>query len=344
MPTFIYDWEYSGTIGLMLTDGVGGESTCETMSFDIVSADCESPACPSAAPTTMIGSNRLLYWDPQPVQVANNRVIACYTSYYYMCTINTTGTSVYELYNNNPTYSIYDTAIDSNDVLYYYDSGSSNTIYTATYTGSAFTNIRTVFGTIPSGNYILKVSMDSDDNPVVLARNGSGTPYVFHWNGTDFGTGFAVPASLATDYGSYSYINDFEYDSSTGYYIIAEYYGTLGLHAFDADGNVAWQDTDIWSISGTQYEIGVFIDTWDPECHLIAMAGWNTSGQSTYWARYNPVGGDKTTGTTSGGTYGTTFSTFQGEGCVQVDSGGVARFMASTYGGNVWSSTTVPDW
>ena len=342
-PTHTYTEDYSGWVNLRLTDGVGGEAIC-SVEVDVTFMSCLPQACPSQTPTTMIGTHRLYYWPPRPVQVANSRVVAAYSPYAWS-TINVTGTTTYDLTYNSPTYSIYATAIDSNDRVYYQDSGSYQQIYYTDYTGSTFSNMRTFFGFIPSGWYVMYLAMDDEDNPIVFARGtSSNQARVFHWDGSSFGNGWDIPSGLWSYAGnSYKNIRDFDYDSTTGYYYITEYYSQLGVYAFDQDG-IIWSDDNIWSaISGTAWQIGVFIDFQDPVCHLICMAGYNTSNQTTYWARFNPLGGEKTTGTTSSGTYGTTFSTFDGRGCVQV-SGGTARFLAATYGGNVWSSTIVPNW
>jgi hypothetical protein len=351
--TFVSDTEITCDIDLagaaagdwdvVVANGCGTEGSCSGC-FEV--KECGALTCPSTSPTTMIGSNRLYYWPPQPVRSTNTRVMACYSTGYYMCTINVTGTSVYDLANNNPTYTIYETCVTSDDKLIYQDSGQSNGLQTAQYTGSGWSGIRTSFGpALPSGYYVYRLTIDADDNPIVLARSSSATLHVFHWNGTDWGSAINVPSSIVSEYGSYSYVQDFAYDSGTGYYYLTERYSNHGVHCWDGDGNLVWQDTNIWSPgpTSTSWETGIFIDYSDPDCRLICMSGYNSSNQTTYWARYNNAGGGKTTGTTTGGTYGTTFSTFQGEGCIQI-VGTTAYFLASTYGGNVWSSTIVPSW
>lgn len=345
-PTHTYTDSFEGQACLWLEDGNGGEAEC-CDDIDISLKSCGTMTCPSGAPTTMIGSNRLYYWPPWPVQVANTRVIAAYYAYMFT-TINVTGTTYYDMQYNNPTYSVYNTAICSDDLMYYRDSGSSNQIYTVQYGSSGFSSIRSSFGTaLPSGWYVHHLAVDEDDYPIVFARGPSSNQMrVYRWTGSAWDSGLDVPASIITACGNnYSYVWDFDYDPLTGYYYVVERYNTAGVYAFNDDGDVTWYEDPIWSqVSGTSWQPGIFIDAFDSECRMILMAGMNSPGQTTYWARYNPVGGEKSTGTTSGGTYGTTFSTFDGRGCVQVDTSYGARFMAATYGGNVWSSTPVPNW
>ena len=325
------DWTVVVTNGC----GVDGELVD---GFEVQS--CGSLTCPSGAPTTMIGTPRLYYFPPQPVMDANTRIIVAYRSYAW-CTINWTGTSMYDVTYNSPSYSMYETAITTDDRVYYRDSGSSNRIYYCQY-GPPFTNMRTTWGTtLPASRYVHRLSIDEDDNPIVLARYSLNAE-VYHWNGTDWGSAITIPGAGFGN--NYSYIQDFDYDPSTGYYYIVERYNTAGVHAYDSTGTLVWENDPLWTqVTGTYWEPGIFIDKQDPECRMILMAGRNTSNQTTYWARFNPVGGQKTTGTTYGGTYGSLFSTFQGEGCIQT-VGSTSRFLASTYGGNVWSSTIVPSW
>ena len=344
-PTYLYDADFTGDVCVQVADDSGAMSEC-CEPIEVIVKECGSPPCPSGSPNTMIGTPRLYYWPPQPVQDANTRVIVAYRSYAW-CTINVTGTSMYDIMYNSPSYSIRETAIASDDRVYYNDSGSSNRVYYCQY-GPPFSQMRTTWGTtLPSGYYVFKLSIDGDDTPIVLARGPvSSQPRVYHWNGTDWGSGVTVPSDIMTQCGnSYGYIFDFDYDPSSGWYYVVERYNDIGVYAFDDTGTTMWSDNDVWSAcpGGTLYQPGIFIDKADPECRLIVMAGRNSSYQTTYWARYNPVGSEKTTGTTYGGTYGPLFSTFYGRGCVQT-VGSTSRFLAATYGGNVWSSTIVPSW
>ena len=342
-PTHTYTDDYVGDVNVRVTDGNGGEAICSEP-VDVTVKSCGTLTCPSGSPTTMIGSNRLYFWNPEPTR--NNstpRVIAAWVNAYYMCALNATGTGAYYLYYNGAY--IYNVAMASTDRLYIHDSSGSNRVWYRNY-NNGWSGKYSWGTTLPSGWYVWRMCIDEDDNPVVLARGGSSQARVYHWTGSSWGTGVDVPASIMSKAANnYGYIEDFDYDPTTGYYYIAERYHPGTISAFDANGDVMWEDNTIWTPGPTHssWMIGIFIDKEDPECRLLVMSGYNTSNQTTYWARYNPGGGEKVTGTTSGGTYGSTFSTFQGRGCVQV-FGSTARFLGSTYGGNVWSSTIVPNW
>jgi len=343
-PTHTYDGDYTGNVNLMLTDGNGGEATC-FVEVEVEVKSCGTMTCPSASPTTMIGSNRIYYYNPEPTRASGTpRIVCAYSGGYYLSSINVTGTSSY--FNTSNSYTIYNIAMQSDDTFFMQDSGSSTSLWTRTYDSSTGFGSRTSWGTaIPSGNYVHRLVVDEDDNPIVCARTSSGGLAVFHHDGTSWGSAINVPSSIMSEGGN-SYFNfyDFDYDPTTGWYYFVERYNSAGVYAMDDTGTEMWSDNALWTqVNSTSYNPGIFIDKGDAECRMILMAGRNTSGQTTYWARFDPVGGSKVTGTTSGGTYGTTFTTWDGRGCVQI-SGSTARFLAATYGGNVWSSTIVPGW
>jgi len=339
-PTHVYTASYAGEVHVKVTDPSEEEDVC-TVNVDVtVKTTCGTMNMPSGANTYHVGTNRLYFYNPQGTRVSNPAyVLGAYSSGIYLSAVLASGGTAAYFTTTNP-YTIQNTALTSTDKLIYQDTGSYQSLWTAQFDPvNGYTNIRTSWGPpVPSGN-IWRLDIDENDNPIALVYTSATNCIIYHWNGTSWGTGITVPSALMTAAGSYSYINDMEYDPTTGFYLLAERNGVPGIWAVDKNGTVVWKDEDIWSGLASGYQIGIEVpkDNGEWECRILVMAGWNAASQTIYWARYNPMGGEKQTSTTYQGTFGL----FDGRGTL-VKVGTQWRFCAATYGGNVWGFQNIP--
>jgi hypothetical protein len=253
--------------------------------------------CPTSGSYVVISTNNSSYNYEPTRAAATPRIIGPYSAGTYI-TARTYNVNTW-YFQTTLSYTVYNIAITSKDRIYYYDSGSVNSVWYMDYSeASGFLNIRTLFGTITSGWTIMRLAVDENDNPIVLARGAAATQLrVFHWDGVSAWKTIDVPAALVTAIGNtYSYVQDFDYDPSTSYYFITDNYGIGSIYAFTATG-IQWKDEAIWpAVSGTSYWPNLFIDKLNPKCHLIVNAGvLSYPTNTTYFARYNQFGGQKTT-------------------------------------------------
>jgi hypothetical protein len=346
-PIHTYAANYTGVVHLTVTDINGATSppaTSPALSVTIKTS-CSSMTAITGNSQTFIGSARIYPFPPEGTRAASPARLfgSPNGSAAYIAAIDPDSTSMPWQAVNNPGYSFYNLAVASNDRIYYNDSGSANIIYYMDFSNSAgFTNIRTAssFGAIPAGT-IHKLVLDKNDNPIVLTQQWK----IYHWNGSTWGSGITVPSAVQTAAGSYSYLNDFDYDPTTGFYLFVENNGLPGVYAVKADGTVAWQDADIWAGAASGYDAGVEVMQDHAECAIVLGAGVGGSGQSSvpfYFARINPMGGQKTTSSiTNCVPYGYTFAMFDGNGGL-MKVGSAYRWYSATYGGNVWGYATMP--
>ncbi len=243
----------------------------------------------------------------------------------------------------------YDIAIDSSDRVYYYCGLARTEVRYVDFLGDGFGTYGQPFGIpVPWGD-IHRLSVDPDDNPVVLCRTISGSQElrIYHWNGTDWGSAVYVPSTVLSDNGgNYTYINDFEVNPVTGDYLITTYYNPPKFYAVDDTGTIVYSDDDIWETGVTPDGIysGIYIDHDSPDCRfLFNGAPWvYINGPHVgvaHFARCNPVYGEWTYATTPSGDY--PFS--DGRGSVVWVNGTPYFCGTSSYR---WYSTyiEVPDW
>ncbi|MCX6645126.1 MAG: PKD domain-containing protein, partial [bacterium] len=345
-PTHVYTGTYTGAVNVRVKDQMNAESVCTSPNLDIsIDTTCGTMNPITGSSTTFIGSARLYAYPPEGTQAASpEKVLGSPNgSAAYIAAIDPNSTAMpFQAYNTSG-YSFYNLAVTSSDKIYYNDSGSSNIIYYMDYSNSTgFTNIRTAssFGAIPSGT-IHKLVLDQNDYPVVLTQTYS----IYHWNGTTWGSAIAVPASVQTAAGSYSLLNDMDYDPTTGYFILVERNGNPGVYAVTPDGTLAWSDEDIWAGVCSGWDAGV--EVWQPhaECAIVLGCGLGGGGAPStpfYFARINPMGGEKVTSSiTNAVPYGYTFSMADGNGAL-MKVGSAYRWYSNTYGGNVWGYATMP--
>lgn len=348
-PVHIYAASYSGKVNMRATDNQGIKKICDTIPLSVtVVTNCGTMACPSDEPASFIGTNRLYHFNPEGTRAANPaRVICAYSANYQWSALNATGGVTAYFVTDNQTaginYAIYNVACTSTDRLYYNDSGSMNQVLYCQFDNvNGFTQLRTPFGSpLPSGYFIWRLVVDENDNPIVLARASSTNCKVFRWMGTGWNAGITVPSAVINNAGSYSNINDFDYDPTFGYFLFTNRNGAPAIFAVNGEGNVVWSDIDIWSGNAFNYQIGVEVPVGEPECRIIVMAGYNAPNMISYWARYSPNGAQKTTGTV--GDPGYTFNMFDGRGGI-VKKGNIYRFFSATFGGNVWAYIDLPDY
>jgi len=347
-PTHVYSANYNGPVNVKVTDLMDAEAICTTNDVDVtIKTTCGTMSMPANPSQTFIGSARLYAYNPEGTRAANPSYVigSPNGSTAYFAAIDPNSTGMYFVSMNSPGYSINTMCMTSTDKIYYNDSGSSNTLYSMDYSNSSgFTNIRTAFsgGVIPGGS-IWRHVVDENDYPIVLASNWM----VYHWNGSSWGSGITVSSTIQSAAGSYSLVWDFDYDPTTGYYLFIERNGAYGIYAMKSDGSVAWSDTDIWSgAAPINWNVGVEVAQNNAECRIFAACGnQNVGGGAFYMARYNPMGGEKATGTiTQAVPYGNVFNLGDGRGtlCKIAQSSNAWRFYCCTYGGNVWGYATMP--
>jgi hypothetical protein len=171
-----------------------------------------------------------------------------------------------------------------------------------------------LLGTIPSPWESWRITVDENDNPIVLAhKTGPVELGIFHWNGSSFDGPIIVDSQVLSDNGNDRYVatNDFDYNPDLGHYLITNryrwsgsaYVGSPRLYAIDSNGDIAWFDSQIWTgLTGNMWSVGIFIDKDDPECHMLLSCGayfFSGTRYRHYFARYNLGYGEKETGSGS---------------------------------------------
>ncbi|MFH1676903.1 MAG: hypothetical protein ABIC40_07745 [bacterium] len=310
-PTHFYDEEYNGVVNLRVTDSTQLEDICtsDPLEFEITT-ECESMTMPSGpnSSVTGIGLYGINYHNMEGTRAANPaRIICGYEGSNDFCAIGADGgNTVYFHAQNNPIQGIRDMVCTSTDLIIYKDSGTDMSLWTVQYDNTnGFTNMRTSWGpSLPFSNgEIWRVVVDEYDRPVVLAftPTSTGTWCICHWNGSDWDI-INLPQEIKTAAFSISYLLDFDYDPTTGYYLFVEQLGAPGIYVMDKTGTLVWYDPDIWPGLVSIWSVGIDIPIDDPECHILVMAGnYSIGDQPVYWARYNPFGGQKTTAMTPSG-------------------------------------------
>ena len=346
-PTHVYPEAYTGPVNLKVTDDKGGESICSADVEITTETTCGTMTMPQNPGYTFIGSARLYAYNPEGTRASTTSYIigSPNGSPAYFAAIDPNSTNMPFQGVNNPGYAIVTMSMCSDDKIYYDDGGSTTQLYYMNFSPSTgFSNIRSAFsgGPIPGGS-IWRHVVDPDDNPIVFSSNWK----VYHWNGSTWGSGITVPASIQSAAGSYNLVWDFDYDPTTGYYYFTERNGNYGIYAMAPDGTLAWSDADVWSgAAPLNWNVGLEFAQDNAECRLFMACGnQNAMGGVFYMARFNPVGGEKVTGTiTAMGPYGNIFNLGDGRGTLAKikQTNNVWRFYCCTFGGNVWGYCTMP--
>jgi len=200
-------------------------------------------------------------------------------------------------------------AIDSKDRLYYNSLFDLKRIEYVDFTTTGFGTMDNLKGTLPDPWSSWRITVDENDNPIVLAyRTSPDELGIFHWNGADFGSAITVDSQVLSDNGdTYYYMADFDYNPGMGHYLITNryrwsggsYLGSPTIYAIDSNGDIAWSDTQVWAgLTGNMWSVGVYVDKDDPECHMLLSCGsyfFSGTPYRHYFARYNLGYGEKTT-------------------------------------------------
>jgi hypothetical protein len=141
---------------------------------------------------------------------------------------------------------------------------------------------------IPSGT-IWKMTTDENGNPIVYSLSGTK---IYHWNGSTWGSPIVLSGGVSNVY-------DFCYNPVTGDYLITSSADPPSLYAIDTNGDIVFQDNDIWGTAGTgSIYAGIYVDRDDPDCRVILNGSLNsTNDRESYFARYDALYGEKTTST-----------------------------------------------
>ena len=179
-----------------------------------------------------------------------------------------------------------DMACDSEDTIYLVLQEYPSTLYKVGFNPSSGFGSPSIFGSIDSGISIWRIAVDQNDRPVILGATGNAG-IVFHWNGTGWNQ-INVP----------SYINcgmvDFDYNPVLGQYVIVARMPLTNLYAIDADGNVVYNENDIFSFDPSYlWYPGIYIDPSDTDCHIVVWGGG--LGYLPPVIRYDALYGNKTT-------------------------------------------------
>jgi hypothetical protein len=129
------------------------------------------------------------------------------------------------------------------------------------------------FGIIESPWSIYRITIDENDNPVLLATSGNAMR-VFHWNsGSADWDWTPVPAAVGTP----GMIGDFDYNPIQHHYLLVQRYTPMrtDLHVVDKEGNLVTTLQDIFQ--GNTYSVlpGLAVDVEDSSCRIVAWGPYN---------------------------------------------------------------------
>ena len=184
-----------------------------------------------------------------------------------------------------------DIVCDSSNNVYFTDTTNYNRLRYYPFSSSTGFGSVAEFGTLDSGWNIWRITIDEDDNPVVLGYSGSSMR-VFHWNGSSWDT-TVVPTSVTG--GSYSNISDFEWNPLQNHYVfVRNVSGAGNLYAVDTDGILVTTVSDLFNGNYFNHQVGIYIDVLDPDCRVICWGSFSSYGTyNTPMARLTAAYGSK---------------------------------------------------
>jgi hypothetical protein len=155
-----------------------------------------------------------------------------------------------------------------------FDSEHAHTLASTTFDGLSFTTPKDEYTFM---DYIVRIVLDDNDNPVVLLSNEPGTLWkVEHWFD---GNWHIYPVnSTIIDAG----IKDFAYNPAQGHYMFACENVAIRLFAQDNAGNIVWQDDEVFGTQPISWIPAIYIDQDNPHCHIVV---WATMDSGTSFAR-----------------------------------------------------------
>ena len=164
--------------------------------------------------------------------------------------------------------------------------------------------MRTPFGQpFASNRCLIHVTVDENDYPIVLTQHQEGSTgyfeyYIQRWTGTDWTAEIQIASSIINDCREgFLRIYDFDYNPTTGDYILMEDAGFTGIFALDEDTlEVMFREDNVFGLTTqVNFRSGVFIDKDSPECRIFIISGTWEANQDSYCARYDHLYGGKET-------------------------------------------------
>jgi hypothetical protein len=170
-----------------------------------------------------------------------------------------------------------DVVCDSQNKVYFTDNTNYNRLRYCQFNETTGFGAVTNFGNITAGWSIYRITIDENDNPVVLGVQSSNMR-VFHWNGSTWNT-TDVPSSVVQ--GLPSWIGDFDWNPLQHHYVFLQQAGPSGvvtLYAIDTAGTLISTVDDI--IAGNNFTglPGIYIDVKSPSCDIVAWGSWANYG------------------------------------------------------------------
>ena len=200
-----------------------------------------------------------------------------------------------------------DVVCDSQNRVYFTDNTNYSRLrYTQFSDVTGFGPI-TDFATIPSGWSIWRITVDENDNPIILAYNSIYlTMKIFHWNGSDWNT-VDVPSSIVQ--GSPTTVGDFEWNPAFNHYVFVKQVSSyqVDLYAINTSGTLVKTLTNIFDGAYSNALPGIYIDVKKPLCDVVCWGGFTSyTTNATPFARMTAAYSDKvvTTLVASNFTYG----------------------------------------
>ena len=318
-PVRSYDAPYTGIINLKITDTHGADTICSIDPFIVEDASCDFSVMPEECTYTTGDLRNRMQVGAEPTRADPiSRLLAMRREdtppYHYDWTcynVDDGGmTRVGDTPNSsNSSWQPLSFVVDSYDRVYYYDYGDApgyNQLYYCEWdsTNLTFIKMRTPFGpALPETRSIHRVTVDVDDNPVIITRRVSGSTsyydfYIQHWNGTGWDPEKQIASTIIEECReAFIRIEDFDCNPVTGDYILIEDDGFTGIFALDQDTlEINFREDNIFGLSSqTDYRSGIFIDKGSPECRMFIISGTWIADCDSYCARYTQIYGEKAT-------------------------------------------------
>jgi hypothetical protein len=197
--------------------------------------------------------------------------------------------------------------ITSSDRIIYSDAGSSNSLYYCDWSGSAFGTMHNAWGTtIPNYSGVApaaspwRMAITEDDKPIILVPyvvSGTTTLVMYVWTGSGWGSAIALPtalrAAIGDNWANYSsYINDMDYDPTTGdVLIVTSYNYHEGIYAISTTGTLKWSEANLWTPSDNTTKLGVEVPKVDAKCRIVIFLAGDSMHSNPGMIRSNPLGG-----------------------------------------------------
>ncbi len=171
-------------------------------------------------------------------------------------------------------YQVNDIVSDSQNIIYLAADSDLSILREIPFDTSTGFGSVTDFGSITAGWSIYRITVDPDDDPVILAYNNSDASQmrVFHWNGTGWDE-TDVPPGVVN--GNYAQVRDFDYNPVLIHYaFVCLISNVTNLYAIDMSGSLVHTENDVFSYNiDLVWDPGIYIDQTDPTCHVAVWGG-----------------------------------------------------------------------